>query len=457
MYEKVYGWCRCLSFEGESRKVSTPALTPIRQSGRVNTKAKTKEVKQMNRLIQAAFMAPCSGNTKLVLVGMAHGDEDGQRSYTSAEIADLIGCDQSTVSRAVSKLLEMGLVSKTEDRKYRLSIAKCNEPIAKCNEPIAKCNEHHDERKENLPPKSDSLLPPTPPIITSNTILPPSEEKKAVVLAGIEGCGETACLPATQQIDLIAGVTLNEAAEGAYRTLLSKGINADDAIRKLVAVKHDFIAKARAKEAKGMGAITNRLKYLIATWVSMAEEGPKPLIDLSRIGSITEAEKDEPRDLFDILAFLRDKTLSEAQAKFGKLDPFEAAAIRNIFDTDELPRQKFRAWRKLLEKQELNWYGETSPVAAVRRMLGIDYSIQAACTKIEAERYRLAKRRLVEYPSRIQWLERELAGKVRPQVNEPGAGYLLSFFRELDEKRRMIPVYEAVVADYETTHLGAEA
>ena len=416
------------------------------------------------KLAIAALLAPkCSGGSKIALQGFAlMANDDGLCTATPSAVAKVVGSNRSTICRAIEPLLQIGyLVEVANGFKVIVpdcdSVADCNNPVADCNNSVADCNNEKAQRKENLPPKSDSLLPPTPPIITSNTILPPSEEKKSVVLAGIEGCGGTACLPATQQIDLIAGVTLYEAAEGAYRTLLSKGINADDAVRKLVAVKNDFIAKARAKEAKGMGAITNRLKYLVATWVSMAEEGPKPLIDLSRIGSITEAEKDEPRDLFDILAFLRDKTLSEAQAKFGKLDPFEAAAIRNIFDTDELPRQKFSAWRKLQEKQELNWYGETSPVAAVRRMLGIDYSIQAACTKIEAERYRLAKRRLVEYPSRIQQLERELAGKVRPQDNEPGAGYLLSFFRELDEKRRMIPVYEAVVADYETTHLGAEA
>ena len=229
----------------------------------------------------------------------------------------------------------------------------------------------------------------------------------------------------------------------ARSRLIAQGLSAEEATKRLNAVREAFKAQAHELKAENFKGISNPKNYLVAKLVGMA-------VDFNL--SASNPYEPEPRALFDILDLLRDRALKTCEERLGDLNPFEKVEVKNCFDSDLLARQKYTQWRKLTEKEELDWYNEPSPVACVEKVLGVNFALQSVVAKIEAERYKLAKDRIPAYRTRIQELTKQLEGKRRPDINEPGAGYALVPWRELDEKKERLPVYERWVAAYEKTH-----
>lgn len=234
-----------------------------------------------------------------------------------------------------------------------------------------------------------------------------------------------------------------EIAHEARSRLIAQGMSAEEATKRLRAVSEAFKAQAHELQAENFKGISNPKNYLVAKLFGMAKD-----CNLSA----SNPSEPEPRALCDILDLLRDRALKTCEEKLGDLDPFEKGDVKNCFDPDMLARQKYNQWNKLTEKEGLDWYNEPSPVTCVEKVLGLNFALQGVVAKIEAERYKLAKRRIPEYRERIQDLEKQLEGKRCPDIKEPGAGYALVPWRELAEKRERLPIYERWVAAYEKTH-----
>ena len=246
----------------------------------------------------------------------------------------------------------------------------------------------------------------------------------------------------------LEGPFKNVRANQAFAKLKAEGMPADEAEARIRAVqdkwKHEReeIIKRGWTEPSGK-AIKLKDKYLVIVLANMAKE-----CDLSA----SNPSEPEPRALLDILDLLRDRALKTCEEKLGDLDPLEKGEVKNCFDPDMLVRQKYPQWKKLTEKEELEWYNEPSPVACVEKVLGLNFALQGIVAKIEAERYKLAKRRIPEYRARIPELEKQLEGKSRPVTTKPGEGYVLVPWQNLDKMRKLLPVYEKRVALYEKSH-----
>ena len=245
-------------------------------------------------------------------------------------------------------------------------------------------------------------------------------------------------------------ISAKEIHEESISKLVMSGLSLEVAKSKIQAVWASFRALAEQKKKEGYAGIANKRNYLVGMLVNMAKEGLKE--------RLLAAQEQEPRitDLYDILDYLREQALKQAETKLGKLDGTERYNIEQIYDSDTLSRTKGRLWIALTEKQATGWLDEKSPVAAVRRMLGLDLAMSSMVTKITYERYSAAQRRLERYEERIPELERELEGKECPDESEQFGGYLRCKFRDLKEMRDALPRLRKTVADYESTHKQEE-